>query len=214
MGFFNVYFFRYSFVADHFQYLASMGPVALAGAGINEIFAHFRKHMAVVSYVGICILLSGLWFLTWQQSALYANQEILYRGVIAMNPSCWMAHNNLGIVFDHLGRYDEAVRQYEEAVRTRPDFAEAHNNLGNTLQRMGRLVEAVDEYKAALRITPALAETHYNLGSALRKLGRLQESASQYSEALRLAPSLEQARSDLGAVQAILHNKKSESPRQ
>src|SRR5438093_13267996 len=43
LGFFTVYFFRYSFVSDHFQYLASMGPLALAGAGIAVVAGHFDK---------------------------------------------------------------------------------------------------------------------------------------------------------------------------
>ena len=44
LGFFSVYFFRYSFVSDHFQYLASMGPLALAGAGIATLLAVFVEH--------------------------------------------------------------------------------------------------------------------------------------------------------------------------
>src|SRR5207244_9457554 len=41
LGFFSVYFFRYSFVSDHFQYLASMGPLALAGAGMAILVGRF-----------------------------------------------------------------------------------------------------------------------------------------------------------------------------
>ena len=46
LGFFKVYFFRFSFVADHFQYLASMGPLALAGAGLTRLFARFDRRGA------------------------------------------------------------------------------------------------------------------------------------------------------------------------
>src|SRR5262249_57027669 len=41
LGFFSVYFFRYSFVSDHFQYLASMGPLAMAGAGLAVFVRRF-----------------------------------------------------------------------------------------------------------------------------------------------------------------------------
>jgi hypothetical protein len=43
LGFFNVYYFRFSFVADHFQYLASMGPLALAAAGMTRIPALLKR---------------------------------------------------------------------------------------------------------------------------------------------------------------------------
>src|ERR1700756_938629 len=107
LGFFSVYFFRYSFVSDHFQYLASMGPLALAGAGIvtgcSRLGASRRlstlpstlRYRAVVRapLVGICgTLLPSLVFLTWRQTAVYHNLVTLYTGALTKNPGCWMAH--------------------------------------------------------------------------------------------------------------------------
>ena len=96
LGFFSVYFFRYSFVGDHLQYLASIGPIALAGAGIDTAFSFFRKRGQFLKPAVCGILLSALGLLTWQQCAQYADAEVLYRTTISRNPSCWLAYNNLG----------------------------------------------------------------------------------------------------------------------
>ena len=110
LGFFSVYFFRYSFVSDHFQYLASMGPLALAGAGIATLLGcfcgipdHFvsrpetvprsgttiassRRRLVISSAVwGVVLVLLG--FLTWRQTAEYHNLFALYTATLEKNPS-------------------------------------------------------------------------------------------------------------------------------
>src|SRR5438128_10461709 len=82
LGFFTVYFFRYSFVSDHFQYLASMGPLALAGAGITEgIAATGWKSSFRPAVCGVLLLVLGV--LTWRQSAIYHDIVALYTGTLA-----------------------------------------------------------------------------------------------------------------------------------
>jgi tetratricopeptide (TPR) repeat protein len=203
LGFFSVYFFRYSFVSDHFQYLASMGPLALAGAGIvtgcSRLAASRRlsalpsilRHGAVVRtpLVGICgVLLLSLVFLTWRQTAVYHNLVTLYTGILAKNPGCWMAHYNLGIALNNQGKTDEAIAHYREAIELRPSYAEAHYNLGRLLARKGQLDDAVTHYEKALEIDPADAEAQNNLGVTLFGSGRVDEAIAHYQEALKIRP--------------------------
>ena len=68
--------------------------------------------------------------LTWKQSHIYADHETLWQDTVAKNPACWMAHINLGNILAEKGQIDEAIRQYQEAIRLKPDNADAHNNLG------------------------------------------------------------------------------------
>src|SRR6202035_1043727 len=83
LGFFNVYAFRYSFVADHFQYLASIGLIALAGAGLNRL----------PRFVGMITILVLL-FLTWRQVGIYRDSDTLWRDTVMKSPTSWMAQNN------------------------------------------------------------------------------------------------------------------------
>ena len=84
----------------------------------------------------------------------------------------------LGVTLEDQGQLAEAVMQYQEALRLKPDYAEAHNNLGNALREQGQLAEAVTHYQEALRLKPDYAEAHNNLGNALREQGQLAEAVA------------------------------------
>src|SRR4030095_11120899 len=93
MGFFNVYFFRYSYVADHFQYLASQGALTLAAVGIGWALARLGLWGRPGGNAFCALLLFGLATLTWRQGWKYADEKTLWRDTLARNPAAWMAHN-------------------------------------------------------------------------------------------------------------------------
>src|SRR6266446_2949254 len=97
LGFIMLYTFRYTFVADHYQYLASIGPIALVCAGAATLARSYSQARPFVFGLLACVV-AVLTALTWRQSAMYADIESLWRTTIARNPDCWMAYNNLGAV--------------------------------------------------------------------------------------------------------------------
>lgn len=219
LGFFSVYFFRYSFVSDHFQYLASMGPLALAGAGIvtgcNYLAA--LRHLSVspttsrrsatpaTLLLAVCgVLLLALAFFTWRQTGVYKNLVTLYTATLTKNPGCWMAHYNLGIALNGQGDTDGAIAHYRQAVELRPSYAEAHYNLGRLLAQKGQLDEAMVHYEKALEIDPSDAETHNNLGATLFAYGRVDEAIVHYRKALAIQPDYADASCNLAS--ALLSN--------
>ena len=133
LGFFDFYPMRYSFVADHFQYLASIGLVTLLAALATRVAGRQRE----VGSVAAAVLLVTLGAFTWRQGAIYANLETLWRDTVAKNPDAALAHNNLGLILDGRDRVDEAVAHYREALRLKPDFVEAQSNMGLALIRLG-----------------------------------------------------------------------------
>ena len=200
LGFFNVYFFRYSFVGDHLQYLAAMGPLALAGAGIATLF-DFIKQKTPWMGAAVCLgLLLTLATLTWRQARIYQSDESLWRETIRLNPDCWMACNNLGLDYFKQGRFDEAIAQYQNALAIKPDFADAHYNLGMVLDKKGQTDEAVSQYQEAIRIKPDDADAHNNLGNALGEKGRIDEAIQEYQEAIRIKPDDADAHNNLGVA--------------
>jgi protein O-mannosyl-transferase len=224
LGFFNVFFFRYSFVSDHFQYLASMGPLALAGAAITTgctrlaVTASMRRgaptsslsidvatlqhsNLATTPLVGFCgVLLLSLVFLTSRQSAIYHDLVTLYTSTLTKNPGCWMAHYNLGIALKDRGKTDEAIAHYRQAIELRPTYAEAHYNLGRLLAQRGDLDDAVTHYEKALEINPADAEAQNNLGVTLFGSGRLDEAIAHYQNALKIRPDYAEASCNLASA--------------
>jgi len=93
LGFFNVYPMRYSFVADHFQYLSCIGIIVIFSSGVDKITGD-KKSLA--SFILLAALLTTLGKLTWNQGPVYKNELSLWKDTIKKNPKAWMAHNNLG----------------------------------------------------------------------------------------------------------------------
>ena len=195
LGFLNQYFFIYSFVSDHWQYLACLGIITPCASGIVLLVQRF-KYWQVWLEPGTTLLLGGaLFLLTWQQSRMYTDNETLYRTTIARNPACWMAYTNLTQMVYEAGRIPEAMELFSQALRINP--AVAYYSLGNALIRTGRVLEAIDEYKQALQIDPGYAEAHTNLGDALLLTGRTSEAIDQYEQALRISPDYAHAHINL-----------------
>jgi len=196
LGFLNQYAFIYSFVTDHWQYLACLGIITPCASGIVLLAGQFKPWKDWLE-PGITLLLGGVVFLlTWQQSRMYANAETLYRTTIARNPGCWMAYANLGDILYQANRIPEAMDLFNQAMRIKP--AVAHYSLGNSFVETGRTSEAINEYNQALTIDPDDAETHNNLGNALLLTGRSSEAIHEYEQALRLNPAYAKAHNNLG----------------
>ena len=199
-GFLNVYWFMFSYVADHFQYLASLGIISLVSGGAALLLERWALWGRPAAYAACLAVLAILADLTWQQSRMYADVETLYRRTIAENPGCWMAYNNLGLVLAEHGRMDEAIACYHKSLDIKPDRAYTHNNLANALCDCGRVDEAIAQYRAALKIMPEYAGARNNLGLLLRQQGHIAEAIEQYKKALEISPDLVAARNNLGFV--------------
>jgi tetratricopeptide (TPR) repeat protein len=210
LGFVNVYPFLYSFVADHFQYLASLGPIALFSAGAARLAGRWRPALgssdaspAVLAAALLVVLPLGA--LSWSQSRQYIDAETLYRTTLARNPACWMAHINLGKLMQERARaagdprlLEGVVTEFQAAIAIEPGVSQAHNNLGTVLFTLGRLDQAVAEYREALRIKPGDAEVHANLSLALQRMGRSDEAAAEAQASLKIRPDQSGAHSSLG----------------
>lgn len=184
LGFVNVYPFLYSFVADHFQYLASLSAFALVGATAVRLACRLPIWSVRIGTVALLVILGAL---TWRQSAHYRDDFTLYADTLEKNPACWMAHNNLGRALAATGRVDEARSHFEAALRLRPDYAEAEGNLGDSLTRLGRPQEAIPHLTRALLLqTDFPEEIHNNLGIALLAAGRTTEGVAHFRRALCL----------------------------
>lgn len=158
LGFFDIYYFHYTFVADHFQYLASIGLIAMAtsaGATLTSRAVHDEEHSrrAVhgkehsrragklatdIGMVASCGVLVALGALTWSQSRVYHDAETLWSDTLRKNPSCWMADHNLADLLLQRGDVRDAIAHWEHALQTNPDLPEVYNNLGITLFKAGR----------------------------------------------------------------------------
>jgi protein O-mannosyl-transferase len=196
LGFLNIYYFIYSFVADHWQYLACLGIITPCASGIVLLAGRLKRWQALLEPATMLLLGGVLFVLTWQQSRMYTDIETLYRTTIARNPACWMAQVNLGNILYQTNRIPEAMDLFKQALRIKP--AVGYYSVGNALLLKGRTSEAIDQYKQALQINPDYAEAHHNLGSAFFLTGRTPEAIEHYKQALRIEPDFAEAHNNLG----------------
>jgi len=203
LGFINVMWFAISYVGDHLQYLSCLGIIVLFASGVVFITSKLPAAIRQAALMLAAGMLVTLGMLTWLQSGMYRDAETLYRATLARNPTCWVAHYNLGDALNGLpGRQSEVIAEWETALRYKPDFAEAHNNLATILSNIpGRVPEAIEHFEAALRYKPDFAEAHNNLATVLGNIpGRIPEAIEHFEAALRYDPDSAEAHNNFGNV--------------
>lgn len=185
LGFVNVYPFLFSFVADHFAYLANLALFALAGAGVALALPRLGRGATFGAFVAV---LGGCFALTWSQAGNYRDETTLWRATLAENPDCWLAHNNLALVLAADGERADAVAHLETALRLRPDFPEGLNNLAGQLVDLGRAAEAKPLADRALALLPKFPAALNTRGRALLALGDAMAAERDFAAAVQLDP--------------------------
>ena len=208
LGFVDIYFMRYSLVADHYQYVSIIAIIALAVCAGRVVLKWLGQARGWPTRAVAAALVLVLGLLTWQQGYAYENAETLWRDTLRKNPTAWMAHSNLGNMLTAQGELDEAIGHYRQALRLKADNAEVHNNLGNALALKGRPDEALGCYREALRLKPDYADAYNNLGFVLALQGKLEQAIDHYRRALEFSPGYVKAHVNLGHAlsQQGLHN--------
>src|SRR6266545_1368918 len=197
LGFIMLFTFRYTFVADHYQYLACIGPIALASAGIVSLSDKFTQYRGVIVSAALLVVAS-LGTLTWRQAATYADIETLWHTTLAKNPECWMAHTNLGLVLFEKGKIDDAIAHYRSALQMQPDWWDAEYNLGTALLAKGQVDEAILHCEKAVAMRPTDPDAQVSLANLLLQKGRIDEAIAHYQKAITIRPDDFLARYGLG----------------
>jgi tetratricopeptide (TPR) repeat protein len=200
LGFFNVYPFRFAFVADHFQYHASIGLIVVGVMAIQRLW----KRAGVLPPripAGACLL--AVLLLAWQTYRLcpmYKDLETLWTATIQKNPASWLAHTNLGNLLARSGRFEESIPHHVQAIRLRPDPEVAHNNLADALAKYGQIEQAEQHFNEALRINPRYALAYLNFGILKEAQGNSDEARQLCEQAVRLQPGYAEAHANLAQL--------------
>jgi tetratricopeptide (TPR) repeat protein len=190
LGFVNIGFLQYALVADHWQYLSIVAPIALVVGLAARSFAPLRGGAA--SW-GAAALATALVFacavLTWRQARIYTNEETLWRDTLRKNPRAWVAYSNLGKCYLDRGQFDRAEPFLQQAMRlNRRDYV-TPVNLAAARVRQGRVDEATSLLENALLLAPRYAPAHANYGALLLQQGKQAEALQHFEAAVRADPS-------------------------
>lgn len=185
LGFIDVYPMRFSYVADHFQYLAGIGIFVLIGAGFQKI-ADTQNRFGMRN-AGLALIYVVLGSITINQLASYQSLEILWRDTMRKNPKAWIAYNNLGVLLKERGEIAEAETCYRKAISLLSTFVDARNNLGTIMTERGDHVEASRLYREALELSPDHSLVGINLASSLSEIGQFEEALVSANHAIEIA---------------------------
>ena len=206
LGFVNVYPMRFSFVADHFQYLASIGLITLAAAGAAAMCERFRVSRPRMTFLAATVLLT-MGLLSFFRCFAYGDEEVLWVDTLNKHPACVMANTNLGCLRLRQGRVEEAAALLLTALSYSPDDRTARRALGDLEQQRGRIEQANQHYRRALkyyrrelRSYPRQAAIHNNMGILLGKLGQHDEAIEHFNLVLEIDPENVSCHRNLGEL--------------
>jgi Flp pilus assembly protein TadD len=198
LGFVNVYPMRFAFVADHFQYLASIGPIV--------IVADIARRNIPGTYVrwSLCaLLIFALSGLTFTRARVFKDSAALWSDTLRKNPKSWLAHSGLAGVYAMNGDVNAAVEESRMAVSILPD-ARNRAGLAARLAVAGDGDEARREHLSALELEPDNAILRYNYAFDLERWGELDTAEREYRKALALDERLPGVRTRLAIIRGML----------
>jgi tetratricopeptide (TPR) repeat protein len=184
MGFFDIYPLRFSFVADHFSYLAAAWLIAGIAGVIASVSRRWQVPREVTRIAGAVVLLV-LGTLTWNQQRIYTDPETLWRDTLIKNPECWMAMNNLGVIMVHQSQAEAAIELLNQCLAIKPDYYIGRNNLGTAYLLKGNVSGAEEIFRRVLEMRPDYPMGHMNLGLSLARQGRWSEAELEYRAAIK-----------------------------
>jgi len=187
--------------ADRYTYLPMIGLSIMLAWSAAEAWRRWpRLRSAWVCAAGAACL--ACMRLTAAQTGYWQNSASLFRHAIEVTDGNYIAYTNLGDDTRDAGRADEAVLDYQQALRIHPRYNPARVNLGMIRLEQGRTTEALTLFKEAVRIWPDYGVAHKGLGSALKVLGRKGEAIAEFQRAVQLDRNDAEALSMWGSMLA------------
>ncbi|MCA9011163.1 MAG: tetratricopeptide repeat protein [Planctomycetaceae bacterium] len=225
LGFVNLYPMRFSFVADHFQYLASISMIALLTTSGIRAFARcgVTPRNAQIMAALIVVVLSGLSFVRCFD---YRDRETLWTATLEDNSDCWLASLHLGGIRMEQYRFREALDFFELTLANKPpesfepsEMSDLHIKMGDCWAAIGNPAGVEKHTRSALEcLRLAVGDryqdqsvVHFNLAMLHRSLGEFAESITEFQKSLELAPENATTHLELGSV--LLHQQQFEDSR-
>jgi tetratricopeptide (TPR) repeat protein len=190
-------------MADRFTYFPSIGIAIGLVWGIGFLFPREDIRRKILLPVGVFVLVV-LAVLTWRQCGYWKNSVALSSHALRVTKDNYLSHVILGSALAGEGRMEEAIEQYNEAIRLKPYYTYSYNVRGIAFSDLGQYQRAIEDFNEGIRMRPDYADAYYNRGNAYSGLNQHQRALEDYSEVIRLSPDYVLAYLNRGNAYAIL----------
>ena len=185
---------------EHRTYLPLVGFVFIFAGGFGCVRIWCEKSFSgfafpVTKLIDFCAVLILLCFSVGViiRNGDWKDEVTLWTDAKKKSPNLVRPYNNAGEAYDKLGKYDEAIAEFEGALKINPNYFFGLNNLGNVYGKQRKLPQAIGYFQRALEQKPDYGPAHYNLARAFHLTGKRQEAAESYRKAIKFNPYFEQA---------------------
>ncbi len=190
-------------IFEHRLYLPSVGFFAAVVTALLAARRTLQTKAAAAARLVLPLLAMAVLVLAGTAAArntVWQDEVSFWEDIAAKSPMKVRARANLGNAYQNLGRFDDAAREYQEAIRLDPNEPGVYVNLGTICYRQRKWAEAARWYRQAVRLDPGNAAAHYNLGKTLTEEGKFLEAEQELREAIQIRPDYDPAHNSLGIV--------------
>jgi protein O-mannosyl-transferase len=198
LGFFSLFTFMYTFVADHYQYAACIGPIALVAAGGALLMRKSAPAIKIIVPLIAGVVLLTLGSLTFRQSRIYTDKMSLWQDTVNKNPDSSLAHAQLyKLLFDQ-GNITEAKPHLERALQLAPYLQKINSrvyaallyDMGLILEKQNKFPDAAGYYQKAIDASDyfeVAMNAHYCLAKILAMQGKVEPAREHFLRAMDIA---------------------------
>ena len=203
LGFVSASYMSFTWIMDHYLYVAMIGPVGLFIAALDSIGNRVAASSRI-AVTGAALLMGALLaFAARGYAAMFSDEATLWGYTVQHNAGDWLAQDNLGKAQLVAGKPGDAANHFRAALALHPGRAQTHLSLGRALLAMNRSGDAIAEFDTALAIDPTNSEIYDQKGMALVQAGRAIDAVPLLQRAVQLRPHYAIGLGDLGIALAL-----------
>jgi len=202
-GFIVPSYMAFTWVMDHFLYLAIIGPIGLFIAALDSIDNRLPAEWRIAVTGAATLIATLLAFEAHSYAGAFTDEATLWGYTVEHNPGDWLAQDNVGKALLLENQPEDAANHFRIALQLRPGRAQTHLNLGRALVAMNRLDDGLREYDTALVLDPTDPEIYNQKGVAFLQANRAAEAMAPLQRAVELRPHYAIGLENLGTALAL-----------
>jgi hypothetical protein len=153
-------------LADRYTYVPLLGIFLIVSFSLQAV-TQARPNLRGLIVLASATAVGVLAWTTTKQIPVWRNSETLYTHALAVTEKNETAHIQLANHYKENRKYTEAIQQYQQALKLRPQAAEFLANLGSVYLDLGKVETAMTYFRQAQVADPNLAFVLNNLAWVL-----------------------------------------------